>query len=96
MTSYMLNTIEDDLMDAFKSRLRIGAKPKYKHIFIDSGAANDEIIDYELEIHETSRKIEKTVSFKTSACIFPRTINLSNYEDVDTEEFNGSLFVHVR
>ncbi len=95
MRNTLIEAIEDDIVAALKSKLIIGS-PKYKHVFIDSGAANDEIIDYELEIHETSRKREKTVSFKTSACIFPRIINLSNYEDVDTEEFNGSLFVHVR
>lgn len=96
MTSYMLNAIEDDLMDAFKSRLRIGAKPKYKHIFIDSGAANDEIVDYTLQIFENSQKRERTVSFRTTGCIFPVVIRLSDYDSVDTEEFNGSLFVHVK
>ena len=96
MLNTIIEAIEDDIMAAFKSRLLVGKKPKYKHIFIDSGAANDEIIDYELEIHETSRKRERTVVFKTSACIFPRNIKLSDYESVDTEEFNESLFIHVR
>ncbi len=92
MREFEIQAIEDEIIAAFKTPLG----QKTKNVYIESGAANDEIIDYELEIHETSRKREKTVSFKTSACIFPRTISLSDYEDVDTEEFNGSLFVHVK
>ena len=94
MRDYEIQGIEDDIIDGFKSRFGVG-EPKYRHIFIDSGALNDEIIDYELEIHETSRKRERCVKFRTSASVFPKVVSLSDYDSVDTEEFNGSLFVHV-
>ncbi len=93
MTAYELNVIEDDIMDSFrKSYLYMYRRKK---VYIESGAANDEIIDYELELRETSTKKERTVSFRTSGCIFPKVIRLSDYDNVELEEFNGNLFVHV-
>ena len=88
--SYALEGIEDDVMKS----LSIG-KP-YKSVFIESGAANDEIIDYELTLYETSRRRDREVIFRTSASIFPAKISLADYTDIDTEEFNGSLFLHVQ
>jgi len=79
---YMLEGIEDDI----RKSLLIG-KP-YKKIFIDSGAANDEIIDFELDIHETLRKKDREMTFRTTAAIFPAKVDLS--------EYNGNLFVHVQ
>ncbi len=97
MKSLMVSSIENDILEAFKhNRMTFITKEKPKKIFIDSGAANDEIIDYELVIHETSTKSDKEVSFRTSACIFPRVINLSDYDNVDLEIYEGNLFVHVR
>ncbi len=93
MSEFELQAIEDDIMATFKNPTDF--MYRRKKVFIESGAANDEIIDYELNITETSRKRERSVSFKTSACIFPRVIQLKNYDSVEIEEFKGNLFVHV-
>lgn len=90
MQEYELQAIEDDIIAAFKKF------PSPRKVFIESGAANDEIIDYELNIKETSRKKEREVSFRTSACIFPKVLKLSDYDNVELEEYNGNLFVHVQ
>ena len=87
--AYALEGIEDDIIKS----LRIG-KP-YKKVFIDSGAANDEIIDYEMELYETSRKRNREVKFRTTAAIFPAYVQLDQFDDIDTEEFNGNFFLHV-
>lgn len=63
-----------------------------KKVYIESGSANDRILSYDIN---NSFK-ERTVSFTTSAAIFPERINLmGTYSSIDTEEFEGSLFVHV-
>lgn len=89
MRSYILSGIEDDIIKS----LRTG-KP-YRAVYIDSGAANDEITDYELTLHETVRKQDKEVRFRTSAAIFPAYITLDMFDNIDTEEYNGALFLHV-
>ena len=33
--------------------------------------------------------------YETSGCIFPVEIRLSDYESVDTEEYNGCLFGYI-
>ena len=97
MNNSVVEAIENDILEAFKhNRTAFLKKEKEKKIFIDSGAANDEIIDYELVIHESNTKRDREVSFKTSACIFPRTVNLSDFDSVDLEEYNGNLFIHVQ
>ncbi|AOZ97923.1 hypothetical protein [Butyrivibrio hungatei] len=95
MLNSTLEAVEDDIMAVLKSKKYGLGKPKYKSVFIDSGAANDEITDYTLQIFETLSKRDRTVSFRTSGCIFPVVVRLSDYESVDTEEFNESLFIHV-
>lgn len=57
-------------------------------VYLESGAANDTITAYEKDIYGNT-------IFTTTACIFPRKINLCNYDGIDTEEFNGELFVHI-
>lgn len=94
MMDLKVQAIEDDLIAELKAHHGFG-RVKYRNVFIDCGAANDEITDYTLQIFETSTKRERTVSFRTSACIFPTVIRLSDYESVDTEEYDGSLFIHV-
>ncbi len=97
MINSMFETFENDILDVFKhNRTAFLYGKKEKKIFIDSGAANDEIIDYELVLRESNSKKEREVSFKTSASIFPRSIQLSDYSSVDLEEYNGNLFVHVQ
>lgn len=92
----LIEAIENEIMDTFKhNAMTFCSGEKEKKIFIESGALNDEIIDYELILKESVRSREREVSFKTTASVFPRTIKLSDYENVDTEEYNGNLFVHV-
>lgn len=94
MDKLRIEAIENDILEAFKhNRLCWGEKPK--EIIIESGAANDMIIDYELVIHETNTHRKKEVFFTTTASIFPRHIQLSDFDSVDLEVFNGNLFVHV-
>lgn len=88
--SYIVQGIEDDVIKS----LRTG-KP-YKKIFIESGAANDEIIDYDLSIRESVNKRSRECRLRTTAAIFPGYINLSDYDDVETEEFQGNLFIHIQ
>ena len=70
-----------------------------KKVYIESGAANDEICSYHVEKREIymhgSVFEDKTVTFQTSACIFPPSISLHNYSNVDCEDFKGALFVSV-
>lgn len=69
-----------------------------KKVYIESGAANDSIISYSIrkyKNHVWEQYEEREVTFTTSACIFPENIKLSDYDNVDTEEFNGNLFVKV-
>ncbi len=96
MNKLMVEIIEDEILEAFRNnRLSFIENKKMIKIFIESGAANDEIIDFELIIRETNTKRSREVSFRTSACIFPRVIKLSDYDNVDLETFEGNLFVHV-
>lgn len=88
--SYALEGIEDDIRKSL-----LTGKP-YKKVYIESGAANDEIINFELDIHETLRSKDREMTFRTTAAIFPAKINLADYDDIDTEEYNGNLFLHVQ
>ena len=87
--SYIVQGIEDDIMRS----LRTG-KP-YRAVFVDSGAANDQIIDYDLELKESVNKRDRQLRFRTSGTIFPDYINLEDMDSIDTEEYNGCLFLHV-
>lgn len=89
MSEYKIKSIEDDIV----SRLENGER-----VYIESGAANDEITSYSIRKFKTyawQEYEEKEITFTTTACIFPERINLSDWSNVDTEEFNGKLFVHV-
>lgn len=85
MKNYLIEGIEAEII----KRLDDGEK-----VYIESGAANDEITAYSIKKYGV-RYVEKEITFTTSACIFPEKIILSNYDNVDTEYFNGKLFVHV-
>lgn len=89
MRKYDIECIENEII----LRLDNGEK-----VYIESGAANDAIISYSIEkykIHSWQDYEEREITFTTTACIFPEKINLSNFDNVDTEEFEGKLFVHV-
>lgn len=61
-----------------------------KNVYIESGAANDAILSYTVDADNGE------VEFTTSACIFPKDLVLSAMDcNVDTEEFNGCLFVKI-
>lgn len=65
---------------------------KNKKVYIEDGCLNDKILSY--SVNNESK--EREVIFTTSACVFPEQINLmGTYSSIDTEEFEGSLFVHV-
>lgn len=69
-----------------------------KSVYIDSGAANDSIVSYTVRSfkeYSWQNYEKKQVSFKTTACIFPEEIELSNYKNISTEDYKGNLFVHV-
>lgn len=65
-----------------------------KKVYIENGAANDSIVSYTVE--EVGIVKNNEVHFTTSACIFPKDLVLSAMDcNVDTEEFNGCLFVKI-
>ena len=69
-----------------------------KQVFLTSGAANDCIISYSEKKYKRNAwqlYTEREITFVTSACIFPETLVLTTFDEVRTEEWNGSLFVHV-
>lgn len=69
-----------------------------KKVYIESGCLNDAIIDYSVRTYKTyawQEYEEKEVTFTTSACVFPLHLNLKGYSSVDSEDFNGHLFVKV-
>ena len=89
MSQYEIEWIERDIIERLD---------KGETVFIESGAANDEITGYFVRKYKTyswQTYEEKEITFTTTACIFPKEIALSNWDNVDTEEFNGKLFVHV-
>ena len=68
-----------------------------KNVYIENGAANDRILGYHVltyKTHAWQSYMEENITFETSACIFPRLVSLDDYE-VDTEVFEGNLFVRV-
>lgn len=72
---------------------------KGKHVYIEDGCLNDQIISYRIEEVDIPPywmhlKV-KRVTFTTSACVFPKEISLHNFEHVDSEEFEGNLFIKV-
>lgn len=69
-----------------------------KKVYIESGAAVDRVLSIETLEHKThawQEHTDKEYMLHTTACIFPESMQLENYEHVDTEEFGGNLFVHV-
>lgn len=61
-------------------------------VIIESGCLNDNIISYSMN----KKFNERIVVFTTSACVFPQQINLmENYSNIDTEDYEGALFVKV-
>ena len=90
--------IENDIMDALKTPDWMKNKKSYRKVYIESGAANDEIIDFEMVLTESVGKKDRSVRFRTTGCIFPKMLSLSDYDEVDTETegYGHPLFVHVR
>ena len=71
---------------------------KGETVYIESGALNDCITSYSIRKYKTyswQEYEEKEITFTTTACVFSKEIILSNWDNVDTEEFDGKLFVHV-
>lgn len=89
MNKYDIEYIENEII----SQLDKGEK-----VYIESGSANDVITSYSIRKYKTfswQDYEEREITFITTACIFPEKINLSDWDNIDTEEFEGKLFVHV-
>lgn len=84
MRQYDLSCIEDEII----AQLDKGGK-----VFIESGDANDSIISYTVN----GTPPEREVAFTSTAYIFPERIVLGDILGyVDTEKWNGHLFVKMR
>lgn len=71
---------------------------KGETVNIESGCANDCIYGFTLtQYNERYNKVyvKNLITFKTTACIFPKEVNLRDYENVETEIFEDKLFIHV-
>lgn len=89
MKDLNIECIEDEIIEYLDNN---------REVFIESGAANDTIYSYSIRKYKTyswQEYEEKEITFITSACIFPREIKLTDYENAETEEFKGNLFVKV-
>ena len=84
--SYNLECIERDIMEWLDGG---------KKVYIESGSLNDEILSYSVEKFEKRYGTEEEVTFTTSACVFPKEVVLTDDCNVDTEVFNGCLFVKI-
>lgn len=82
MTKYDIETIEEEIIERLD---------KGEQVYLESGCLNDCIIAYSV------KKLceDKEITFTTTACVFPKYIRLSDWDNVDTEEFKAELFVHV-
>lgn len=74
----------------------------HKKVYIDYGCLVDQIISYKVTEyppkHSWQSYTEKEVIFFTTGSILPKEINLKEppYDtEVDTEECNDNLFVHL-
>lgn len=89
MNIYELKCIEDEIISYINRK---------KKVYIESGAANDSIDNYEiqeLKPYSWQSHSDREVTFSTSACIFPEQVQLSYWDNIETEEYNGALFVKV-
>lgn len=83
--------VEDDIINALKNK---------RKVFIESGSANDEIVnyktlfDYEYNPCGENYKVRKII-FETTACIFPKEISLEEFDNVDIEWFDNNLFILI-
>lgn len=71
---------------------------KGEKVYIESGAWNDCIIAYSIRKFKTyswQEYEEEEITFVTTAYVFPKNINLSDWNYIKTEEFKGNLFIHV-
>ena len=97
MTDYLIQGIEDDVMNILNNPTTRDSKGKLviRKVYIDSGALNDEVVSYEYKLYKTPRLSERKVTLLTTHSVFPAEVDLHDYDHVDTEEFNGNLFIHV-
>lgn len=88
MTAYEIEVIENEIISRLDNK---------ETVYIESGAANDVITSYSVqEFQNQYQEYDgREVSFFTTACIFPKKIVLSYYENIELEEFRGELFVQV-
>lgn len=89
MKDYSIEIIENEIISYLDSG---------KKVYIESGAANDSILSYRTESYKRyswQDYEEKEIFFTTSACIFPKEIQLENYSNCDCEDYKGNLFVKV-
>lgn len=83
--------IEEDIIKTLESKQKV---------FIESGAANDEIVnyktlfDYQYNPCGEDYKIKKII-FETTACIFPKEISFEEFYNVEFEWFDNNLFIKI-
>lgn len=89
MSKYELESIENEIIE----QLDKGGK-----VIIESGAANDSIFSYVVNVIQGNPFAgnERNVVFTTSACVFPEKIELADFDHVETNEWNDCLFVKAR
>ena len=86
MTWYEYDAIAEDVIKALEDG---------KNVYIEYGAANDKIINYEWLVSKSLRNHEEHINFTTTACIFPETITLDMYDNVDIEDEDKAMFIKV-
>ncbi|MDO4974941.1 MAG: hypothetical protein Q4E61_01270 [Alphaproteobacteria bacterium] len=80
MKDYNIECIESEILNQLDNNGKV---------FIESGAANDSIDSYSVRKYKTyswQEYEEKEITFTTSACIFPKEIKLSDFDNIDTVE----------
>lgn len=85
-----IESIENEIIE----RLDKGDK-----VYVESGAINDLIITYSIERYKKfawQSYEDREVIFTTTAATFPKHLQLQSYSNIYTEEFEGTLFVHIQ
>lgn len=69
----------------------IGYLNRGAEVYIESGAANDQILSYSEDLLGDGKEL----LFTTTGTIFPKQISLYDFSYVDCEDYEGALFVEV-
>ncbi len=89
MKNWRIESIEEEI---------ISFLDKKKKVYIESGAAVDRILSYdvtEYKKYSWEDYSEKETSFTTTNCIFPKVLQLTDFSEVDCSYFKDAFFVTV-